>query len=864
MTADIDELLDPAAVRKAKALRIRAAQDITLPKLSYWTTNPDDALRRHQRIGVAWLYMVGDGILADGVGLGKCQPLDATILTPYGWRKMGELQLGDLVTTPGGPAAAITGVFPQGHKQVYRVELTDGSLAESSGEHLWRVRRNREAWQVLTLDDIVSRGLVNPNGGKRWEVSRLDIDDPVASKDCPLDPYTLGAFIADMGMSDHIPIYSCDEGDGPMLARIAETLPPEVALKRKKGSRPWDYAVTKVVRGKAENPVTRALRDLGLWGKLSAEKFVPEHLLRAHRDVRLELLRGLMDADGWIAKPGSGGYCSMSKQLAEDVAYLARSLGGYASVRSALANYTYNGERRCAGTKYTVCLNLPNDNPFWQPRKANQWRPGRKQRRIKSVTATRVVATQCIAIDHPHHLYVTGDLIATHNTPEIIGTIALAKQKGQMTNRAIVICRPTALPQWRDDGFDKFAPRLNVITVMGNRASRINQYCTNFDVCLIGHQMLLHDLDLLLAQGPWSFVIADDVDPIRNDNATSYAFKALAKTAERTIIASATPVQTQLLELHRLLCALGADGTFGSELQFTQRHIREETRTTYDYEKQRKVRRKVRVGYKNMAELREAIKPYYLRRTHKDLDDQDLPDLIPDNVWLDMYPRQWEEYRKLRMTVAQALREGGSATTRAAAMAKTHMASAITAGLATIDLPDIYGESSVKLDWIQDKLPTDLEDQKIVMFCSRKNTIRAVQARLTAARIGHVTIWGEEPDMEKRRKSQKKFWDDPSTQVCLGTSAMEQSLNLQCASVLINVDTLMNPRRMEQIAGRLRRLGSPHKTVWVYNLLCAGTHEEKQIPILKQRQALGDFLFEEQSELYDALSPEELLELIRE
>ena len=59
-----------------------------------------------------------------------------------------------------------------------------------------------------------------------------------------------------------------------------------------------------------------ALRGLGLWGIPSQEKFIPEVYVTASRGVRLELLSGLLDTDGWVEKWGSARFCSTSERFA--------------------------------------------------------------------------------------------------------------------------------------------------------------------------------------------------------------------------------------------------------------------------------------------------------------------------------------------------------------------------------------------------------------------------------------------------------------------------------------------------------------------------------------------------------------------
>lgn len=142
------------------------------------------------------------------------------------------------------------------------------------------------------------------------------------------------------------------------------------------------------------------------------------------------------------------------------------------------------------------------------------------------------------------------------------------------------------------------------------------------------------------------------------------------------------------------------------------------------------------------------------------------------------------------------------------------------------------------------------------------NSITAFQDRMDKAGIGYVTIWGNEPDKVKRQQDIDRFWNDPGCRVLVGTQAIEQSLNLQCARHLINVDMILNPARMEQLAGRIRRDGSAFSTVYVHNLLTLDTQEERYIPLLEREQALIDTVWDENSELFESLTPLALLTLI--
>lgn len=77
----------------------------------------------------------GGGVLAAG----KMQPLNAKILTPFGWQAMGDMKIGSMVITPFNGVANVTAIFPQGVKDVYEFCLVDGRKCECGIEHLWTV-----------------------------------------------------------------------------------------------------------------------------------------------------------------------------------------------------------------------------------------------------------------------------------------------------------------------------------------------------------------------------------------------------------------------------------------------------------------------------------------------------------------------------------------------------------------------------------------------------------------------------------------------------------------------------------------------------------------------------------------------------
>ncbi|BDH14637.1 helicase-related protein [Streptomyces hygroscopicus] len=135
-------------------------------------------------------------LLQGEVGSGKAQPLDALVLTPRGFRPMGEMTVGTEVVVPSGELAVVDGVFPQGEREVWRLVLSDGSAVECDDEHLWIVGSRGTGEQVRTTREL--RGdLLEADGRPKWSIAAATPVDLEGGEDRPLDPYGVGRALAD-------------------------------------------------------------------------------------------------------------------------------------------------------------------------------------------------------------------------------------------------------------------------------------------------------------------------------------------------------------------------------------------------------------------------------------------------------------------------------------------------------------------------------------------------------------------------------------------------------------------------------------------------------------------------------------------
>jgi len=161
------------------------------------------------------------------------------------------------------------------------------------------------------------------------------------------------------------------------------------------------------------------------------------------------------------------------------------------------------------------------------------------------------------------------------------------------------------------------------------------------------------------------------------------------------------------------------------------------------------------------------------------------------------------------------------------------------------------------------QIQNDWAGSKIVVCNNWKASIGALEKRLEAAGIGYVTMTSDQNNQKQREQDRQKFWDDDSCRVLMGTTAIEKSLNLQCANIQVNMDMLYNPSRHQQLAGRVHRVGSIHDEAWVFSLLTKDTVEEGVMKMLQQKQAISDHVFDDNSEIFEKLTTRELFNLIR-
>ena len=261
-------------------------------------------------------------LLQGDVGSGKAQPLYSKILTPSGFKAMGDILVGDTVLTPSGEMTTVAAVFPQGNRPVYEFTFSDGTKVHADENHLWAVNHGTtrpESNELLTTQELLSDLFLSHTTEPKWYVDFPTINGLGTVWSGKLTPQELGEFLA--------------------------------------------------------------LNELG----------IDDDLLTSNEIARRELLEGLIKVGGKSDAQGGYSFKTSSKQLAENVAYLSRSLAAFTTIAHTNDFYVVSGV-------------IPQNKNI------------RFAKAIVSIEYLGEDLTQCIKLADPKGLYITDGFTVTHNT----------------------------------------------------------------------------------------------------------------------------------------------------------------------------------------------------------------------------------------------------------------------------------------------------------------------------------------------------------------------------------------------------------------------------------------------------------------
>lgn len=342
------------------------------------------------------------------------------VQTPYGGKKIEDIEIGDIISDVKGGVAQVIDIPWEGVSEAYRVYFLDGGFTEVSKEHLWKYRRTKERSNKFRLgtteqleEELKIYGLAVP------------LTEPVMferfSAPCGIDPYVLGVLLGDgtfvLNQRGTIYLRICCP-DIEIISRCRARVSGQINYVGDRG-RDWNLSFCSKER--------EAVRLLGLLGTKCNTKFIPERFKYGSVEERTEILRGLLDTDGSVSLTGGVSFSTTSERLAQDVQFVVRSLGGNATIEidesSVGKTFVVDGRKaRHNFPCYKLWIQHKNKADFFTlPRKKARVLPynggkGTPCRKITKITPIGKRKARCITTSSDDGLYLTDDFIVTHNS----------------------------------------------------------------------------------------------------------------------------------------------------------------------------------------------------------------------------------------------------------------------------------------------------------------------------------------------------------------------------------------------------------------------------------------------------------------
>ena len=355
-------------------------------------------------------------------GGGKANPKYTPVLTPSGWRKLGDLEIGDKICTPYEGWQEVTNIFEQGEHTIYVLHFDDGTELRCMDNHRFYARSHEdEPFMVWTARDIMDLYRIDqkPPYARRSHVhfdveiplcGEVEINEAMTETELPIHPFVLGYSTAKGTWA--FQKLKLDMGTSAYAQRIFYSM----GYKSRKSSAMGHFMVW---------GFTKEDKDKVTHARFGAPARIPDIYLNASISARWAFLHGVMYANAKSKNRHPAIYMENRKYL-EDLAQLCRSLGMWASVTEITDDADKAGWWR-------LCIIAPDDKKAWGM-SSSQFKYARENgtlpkkmpvdpsdgvltKRILWISKSQNKADcRCITVSGHDHLDLTDACTINHNT----------------------------------------------------------------------------------------------------------------------------------------------------------------------------------------------------------------------------------------------------------------------------------------------------------------------------------------------------------------------------------------------------------------------------------------------------------------
>ena len=394
----------------------------------------------------------------------------------------------------------------------------------------------------------------------------------------------------------------------------------------------------------------------------------------------------------------------------------------------------------------------------------------------------------------------------------------------KMAESVLIVC-PTSLKyQWKSE-IERFSGG-DVLIIEGYASKRLELYKASTPYKIVSYQSLANDIKSL-GRLSTDLLIMDEVQRLKNWN-TQLAQAVRRIDSHYSVLLSGTPLENKLDELVSIV-QLADPYCLAPLYLFRYEHIITDPETGKA------------VGYKNLGDIRERLKDTLIRRTKQSVRLQ-LPERTDQFLLMPMTPEQSSRHEELAAAVARLVSkwkqtQSLSEEERRRLLLMLGQMRMLADSTFIID-QDKENRHDVKVAEVMNILDDALNGgtAKIVIFSEWERMARLVAMELEARGIRHEFLHGGVP-AQKRSELIECFNSESDCRIFLSTDAGSTGINLQSASILINLDLPWNPAVLEQRIGRIHRIGQ-EEPIQVLNLVSKDSIEEQMIERLHFKRSM--------------------------
>jgi len=440
---------------------------------------------------------------------------------------------------------------------------------------------------------------------------------------------------------------------------------------------------------------------------------------------------------------------------------------------------------------------------------------------------------------------ILADDMGLGKTLQVIALFLSAKE--EKAGKPSLVVTPASLAINWENEIRRFAPSLNVATVIGDNAERkeIIDEAGKYDVLITSYDMLKRDIEHYEGK-EFLYQIIDEAQYIKN-HSTQNARSVKAIRSDHRLALTGTPIENRLSELWSIFDYL-MPGYLYSYQKFKKRFEIPIVKNRDPYV---------------IELLKKMTGPFILRRLKSEVLSE-LPSKSESLVQASMEGEQRKLYLANAMLLRDQIMEQGE---DAIARQRFHILAMLTKLRQICCDPglcyDDYAGPSAKLETCMELIRESTEaGHKVLLFSQFTSMLARIEERLSSEGYSYYVLKGD-TSKEQRAQMVERFNRDTTQVFLISLKAGGTGLNLIGADVVIHYDPWWNIAAQNQATDRAHRIGQK-RNVQVYKLVVKDSIEEKILNLQQSKKELADAIICEQSTGASLvnMTKEDLLELL--